>query len=185
MLQSWKFLDASCIPCGFSTTHIDAGLERQSDKAKFFFFKVKRKSFKTNEVLLYSSARYRAVLVWYLPNYRDSTLHIILWWSIHGRAPRRRRVPLTDKCCYHIIFGYFIVVRVEFDVQLIADGKFVFQMLHGSDAAQAAVHHDGQTGAQSFAFFETVEKKNGTTREQPCRCRYMRSWVLSIRGKTL
>jgi hypothetical protein len=67
---------------------------------------------------------------------------------------------LTLKRFYHKIFGYSIVVRMVFDVQLIADGKFVFQVLHGSDAAQAAVHHDGQTGAQSFAFFEAVESKN-------------------------
>lgn len=45
-------------------------------------------------------------------------------------------------------------------MQLVANGEFVFQMLHRPDAAQAAVHHDGQTTAQGFAFFETVEKNN-------------------------
>lgn len=54
-----------------------------------------------------------------------------------------------------------MVVLVEFYVQLIAYGEFVLQMLYGPDATEPTVHHHGQTGAQSFAFFETGrERKN-------------------------
>lgn len=54
---------------------------------------------------------------------------------------------LADKRFEHVIFGTLVVVRVEFDVQLIADRKLVLQMLYRTYATEAAVHHYGQTGA--------------------------------------
>lgn len=64
---------------------------------------------------------------------------------------------LTGKRLHHVVFGSLVVVWVKFDVQLIADGKLILQMLYGPDAAKAALHHDGQTGAQGFTFFEAAE----------------------------
>lgn len=72
---------------------------------------------------------------------------------------RRHIATLTGKRLHHVVFGFFVIVRMVFDVQLVADGELIFQVLYRSDAAQTALHHDGQTGAQSFAFFETLWKK--------------------------
>lgn len=71
-----------------------------------------------------------------------------------ARLTRGGDERLTGKRLHHVVFGSLVVVWVKFDVQLIADGKLILQVLYGSDATEAALHHDGQTCAQGFAFFE-------------------------------
>lgn len=63
---------------------------------------------------------------------------------------------LTGKRFHYVVFGFFVIIWMEFNVQLVADGELVFQVLNRPNAAEAALDHNGQTGTQGFALFETI-----------------------------